>query len=217
MSWLFSLRVWKSMELQSPTSWTATRGCSTGGAVPTRLPEPGPPYFTLIELHPHHPVQVLPAALHAGLWILHQGLVSDLRRPLLRIHSGQLTGRIQGLPRYKPLQTQKQFWPTYLICKCSDNAIPIKSWFNDPSDTALLNLLPVLDALRFSALIIVIIKLEFSVHEITLTPVLYFSFTNYFCRFTSDVRSILNRNREAQRQWWENNISPCLAFCIFKL
>ena len=48
-----------------------------------------------------------------------------------------------------------------------DNAIPIKSWFNDPSDTALLNLLPVLDALRF----------------------------------VSDVRSILNRNREAQRQW----------------
>ena len=195
MSWLFSLRVWKSMELQSPTSWTATRGCSTGGAVPTRLPE----YFILtplIELHHHRPVQVLPAALHAGLWILHQGLVGDLRRPLLRIHSGQLTGRIQGLPRYKPQKTIFTFF-----CKCSDNAIPIKSWFNDPSDTALLNLLPVLDALRFSALIIVIIKLEFSVHEITLTPVLYFSFTNYFCRFTSDVRSILNRNREAQRQW----------------
>jgi len=31
----------------------------------------------------------------------------------------------------------------------ADNAIPIRSWFNDPSDTALLNLLPVLDALRF--------------------------------------------------------------------
>ena len=30
-----------------------------------------------------------------------------------------------------------------------DNAIPIKSWFSDPSDTALLNLLPVLDALRY--------------------------------------------------------------------
>jgi len=29
------------------------------------------------------------------------------------------------------------------------NAIPIKSWFSDPNDTALLNLLPVLDALRF--------------------------------------------------------------------
>lgn len=29
------------------------------------------------------------------------------------------------------------------------NAIPIKSWFNDPSDTALLKLLPILDALRF--------------------------------------------------------------------
>ena len=46
-----------------------------------------------------------------------------------------------------------------------DNAIPIKSWFSDPSDTALLELLPVLDALRF----------------------------------VSDVRSILNRNREALR------------------
>lgn len=48
-----------------------------------------------------------------------------------------------------------------------DNAIPIKSWFNDPYDTALLNLLPVLDALRF----------------------------------VSDVRSVLSRNREAQRLW----------------
>ncbi|MGH0180241.1 UNVERIFIED_CONTAM: hypothetical protein FKN15_017496 [Acipenser sinensis] len=32
-----------------------------------------------------------------------------------------------------------------------DNAIPIKSWFSDPSDTALLNLIPMLDALRFTA------------------------------------------------------------------
>ncbi|KAK9881676.1 hypothetical protein WA026_017192 [Henosepilachna vigintioctopunctata] len=32
-----------------------------------------------------------------------------------------------------------------------DNAIPIKSWFSDPYDVALLNLLPVLDALRFTA------------------------------------------------------------------
>uniref|UniRef100_A0A8C8FKW0 protein-serine/threonine phosphatase n=1 Tax=Oncorhynchus tshawytscha TaxID=74940 RepID=A0A8C8FKW0_ONCTS len=31
-----------------------------------------------------------------------------------------------------------------------DNAIPIKSWFSDPSDTALLNLLPMLDALSNS-------------------------------------------------------------------
>ena len=34
---------------------------------------------------------------------------------------------------------------------CADNAIPIKSWFSDPLDTSLLNLLPVLDALRFTA------------------------------------------------------------------
>ncbi|XP_072114584.1 CTD nuclear envelope phosphatase 1 isoform X1 [Mobula birostris] len=32
-----------------------------------------------------------------------------------------------------------------------DNAIPIRSWFSDASDTALLNLLPMLDALRFTA------------------------------------------------------------------
>jgi len=32
-----------------------------------------------------------------------------------------------------------------------DNAIPIKSWFSDPSDTALLNLLPFLDCLRFTS------------------------------------------------------------------
>jgi len=32
-----------------------------------------------------------------------------------------------------------------------DNAIPIKSWFSDPSDTALLNLLPMFDSLRFCA------------------------------------------------------------------
>ncbi len=31
-----------------------------------------------------------------------------------------------------------------------DNAIPIKSWFSDPHDTALLDLLPLLDALRFT-------------------------------------------------------------------
>ncbi|EDV23941.1 expressed hypothetical protein [Trichoplax adhaerens] len=31
-----------------------------------------------------------------------------------------------------------------------ENAIPIKSWFSDPTDTALLNLLPILDALRFT-------------------------------------------------------------------
>ena len=31
----------------------------------------------------------------------------------------------------------------------SDNAIPISSWFSDATDTALLCLLPLLDALRF--------------------------------------------------------------------
>ena len=41
--------------------------------------------------------------------------------------------------------------PYYIWCfRRTDNAIPIKSWFSDPMDLALLNLLPVLDALRFT-------------------------------------------------------------------
>jgi len=35
--------------------------------------------------------------------------------------------------------------------KFPQNAIPIRSWFSDPSDTCLLNLLPFLDALRFAS------------------------------------------------------------------
>ncbi|EPB68227.1 Dullard-like phosphatase domain protein [Ancylostoma ceylanicum] len=35
--------------------------------------------------------------------------------------------------------------------KFPQNAIPIPSWFSDPSDTCLLNLLPFLDALRFTS------------------------------------------------------------------
>ena len=78
----------------------------------------------------------------------------------------------------------------WLCCTCFlhidnlhylDNAIPIKSWFSDPSDTALLDLLPVLDALRF----------------------------------VSDVRSILNRNREAQRQWWVFTVSSTHYKCSY--
>ena len=40
------------------------------------------------------------------------------------------------------------FFHVRLFSPTLDNAIPIKSWFSDPSDTALLNLLPMLDALR---------------------------------------------------------------------
>ena len=38
---------------------------------------------------------------------------------------------------------------TGLLVLFPDNAIPIKSWVSDPYDSALLNILPVLDALRF--------------------------------------------------------------------
>jgi len=38
----------------------------------------------------------------------------------------------------------------YLWYLPTDNAIPITSWFSDFHDTALLDLLPMLDALRFT-------------------------------------------------------------------
>ena len=38
-----------------------------------------------------------------------------------------------------------------LLATHPDNAIPVKSWFSDPHDTALLELLPLLDALRFTS------------------------------------------------------------------
>lgn len=40
---------------------------------------------------------------------------------------------------------------TFFPLSTTDNAVPIKSWFSDPLDTSLLSLLPVLDALRFTA------------------------------------------------------------------
>ena len=39
----------------------------------------------------------------------------------------------------------------YYIFPVAENGIPIKSWLSDPTDVGLLNLLPILDALRFSS------------------------------------------------------------------
>jgi len=45
------------------------------------------------------------------------------------------------------------------------NAMPIKSWFSDPTDTALLNLLPVLDALRFTQDVRSVLSRNLHVHR----------------------------------------------------
>ncbi|CAH1775176.1 unnamed protein product [Owenia fusiformis] len=47
-----------------------------------------------------------------------------------------------------------------------DNAIPIKSWFSDPTDTALLNLLPMLDALRFVSDIRSVLSRNLHLHKL---------------------------------------------------
>lgn len=51
---------------------------------------------------------------------------------------------------YCYLNLNTKFLVHFHYIKFVDNAIPIKSWFCDQSDTALLGLLPVLDALRFT-------------------------------------------------------------------
>jgi len=48
----------------------------------------------------------------------------------------------------------------------TDNAIPIKSWFSDPMDTALLNLLPVLDALRFTQDVRSVLSRNLHLHQL---------------------------------------------------
>lgn len=47
-----------------------------------------------------------------------------------------------------------------------DNAIPIKSWFSDAQDTALLNLLPVLDALRFCTDVRTVLNRNLHLHNL---------------------------------------------------
>ncbi|XP_067826732.1 CTD nuclear envelope phosphatase 1-like isoform X1 [Heptranchias perlo] len=51
-----------------------------------------------------------------------------------------------------------------------DNAIPIKSWFSDPGDTALLNLLPMLDALRFTSDVRSVLSRNLHQHRQWLVP-----------------------------------------------
>ncbi|CAH0555827.1 unnamed protein product [Brassicogethes aeneus] len=56
-----------------------------------------------------------------------------------------------------------------------DNAIPIKSWFSDPTDIALLNLLPVLDALRFTADVRSVLSRNLHLHRLCRAPVSAFA------------------------------------------
>ena len=109
----------------------------------------------------------------------------------------------------------------------TDNAIPIKSWFSDPSDTALLNLLPMLDALRWAGwgelrggrkwgwgarmrmggalegswmpgLVGGGSQQNFGLHVgLTVPPIAPYSPP----RFTADVRSVLSRNLHQHRLW----------------
>ena len=175
------------------TSWTATRACWTGGRA-TRFSIFQKLFIALSRYYRQH------CTLDFGSY------TKDLSAICADLSSVFILDNSPGAYRAYP---GKPDWCTCLASALlsnsasADNAIPIKSWFNDPSDTALLNLLPVLDALRW--------------REIKINPLLLFVWVMiltswhhhgsvFFLRFTSDVRSILNRNREAQRQWYVRNI-----------
>lgn len=93
-----------------------------------------------------------------------------------------------------------------------DNAIPIKSWFSDPSDTALLNLLPMLDALRwkkmhnkhYTCLYLFNVQRRHVnwVAQDTWPIALKAKSSSSSSRFTADVRSVLSRNLHQHRLWW---------------
>lgn len=104
-----------------------------------------------------------PPALHAGAGQLHQGPFGGSWGPFQHRHPRQLAWRLPQPPGYGPPPrtlphiphplNRPPFSPPSPSCPLlcpTDNAIPIKSWFSDPSDTALLNLLPMLDALRWA-------------------------------------------------------------------
>lgn len=65
----------------------------------------------------------------------------DLRSVLILDNSPGAYRRFPGTPSLPLL---------YCSLSCTDNAIPINSWFSDQFDTALLDLLPLLNALRFT-------------------------------------------------------------------
>ena len=67
----------------------------------------------------------------------------------------------------------------------TDNAIPIKSWFSDAHDTALLDLLPMLDALRFTNDVRSVLSRNLHLHSLWWHTVLLWkifrSFYTTFC------------------------------------
>ena len=175
------------------TSWTATRACWTGGKT-TRFSIFQKLLIALSRYYRQH------CTLDFGSY------TKDLSAICADLSSVFILDNSPGAYRAYP---GKPDWCTCLASALlsnsasADNAIPIKSWFNDPSDTALLNLLPVLDALRLRERKIgfyAIVCRGYHPYFMASSRMLF------FLRFTSDVRSILNRNREAQRQWYARNI-----------
>lgn len=69
-----------------------------------------------------------------------------------------------------------------------ENAIPIKSWFSDPTDTCLLNILPFLDALRFTSDVRSILSRNQHRHGVGSTHATYFR--NLLCLVKSRLKRI---------------------------
>ena len=133
MSWLSSLHRWKSMEQQLLINWIQEKASFEDDITANTV------LLSLVVIQRTYPPFVLICPPYSFL-IIHLERIE-----LIQVRPKEPTlYKITKTGKNKPCYSYIQ-WHLYF----SDNAIPIKSWFNDPSDTALLNLLPVLDALRF--------------------------------------------------------------------
>ncbi|XP_060528841.1 CTD nuclear envelope phosphatase 1 homolog isoform X2 [Cylas formicarius] len=84
--------------------------------------------------------------LDAGRGILKRRFYRQHCTPLFCGYTKDLSSICEDLSSIFIVDNSPGAYKTYPF-----NAIPIKSWFSDPTDVALLNLLPVLDALRFTS------------------------------------------------------------------
>lgn len=143
-------QAWKSTGQRCQTSWIVVEGCSNEDIFDSTV------QLTIVAIR-RTCLQFIPTSLPYLYWTIRLLPIVSFHVSLFR--SIKMLSMMSNLTNVRAL----------------DNAIPIKSWFCDPQDVCLLNLLPFLDSLRFTSGKLIMLQ------ALLLT-------------ITLDVRSILSRN-----------------------